>query len=452
MNTGAEKALRAGNLRDVQVDTAGGPPHKAAMGGLELWGGHECSLNRVGDVFRDQTVLSGHQTRIDDLERFAALGVSALRYPALWERTELQPGVRTFAWLDARLARLTELKVRPILTLVHHGSGPRWTDLLDDGFAPGLAAHARAVARRYPDVADYTPVNEPLTTARFSALYGHWHPHAREPALFWRAFLNQIDAIRLSMAAIEDVNPRARLVQTEDLGVCQSTPRLADQARFENERRWLTWDLLCGHVTSDHPLHAHIAGYGMADRLARIADDPRPPDVIGINHYVTSDRYLDEDPERYPPETRGGNARLAYADVEAVRVRRGGTAKFEDLLHQAWERYARPLALTEVHIGCTRDEQLRWFLEGWSGAEAARARGACVVAVTAWSLLGAFGWNELLRSAGAYESGVFDVSTGKPRRTVLAKLLRRVASGQVSCPVAQTAGWWRRDDERAIYR
>ncbi|RYG78373.1 MAG: glycoside hydrolase, partial [Alphaproteobacteria bacterium] len=41
---------------------------------LELWGGHECTVNRVGDVWMDQTIRSGHQDRIGDLDLFAELG------------------------------------------------------------------------------------------------------------------------------------------------------------------------------------------------------------------------------------------------------------------------------------------------------------------------------------------------------------------------------------------
>ena len=48
--------------------------------------------------------------------------------------------------------------------------------------------------------------------------------------------------------------------------------------------------------------------------------DGCPPDIIGINHYVTSERFLDERLDRYPPHTHGGNDRHRYADVEAVRV------------------------------------------------------------------------------------------------------------------------------------
>ena len=144
---------------------------------LELWGGHECTVNRVGAAWRDQTVLSGHEDRVEDLDRFAELGLRALRYPVLWERTERAPGVFDWDWPDERLTRLRRLGLRPVVGLLHHGSGPAWTDLLDPGFAEGLAAFAGAVAKRYPWVDDWTPVNEPLTTARFSALYGHWYPH-----------------------------------------------------------------------------------------------------------------------------------------------------------------------------------------------------------------------------------------------------------------------------------
>ena len=38
---------------------------------------------------------------------------------------------------------------------------------------------------------DWTPVNEPLTTARFSGLYGIWYPHASNEGAFWRALANQ---------------------------------------------------------------------------------------------------------------------------------------------------------------------------------------------------------------------------------------------------------------------
>jgi hypothetical protein len=52
---------------------------------LELWGGHECTVNRVGDAWYDQTPRSGHDRRIEDLALFAGTGMRSIRYPALWE-------------------------------------------------------------------------------------------------------------------------------------------------------------------------------------------------------------------------------------------------------------------------------------------------------------------------------------------------------------------------------
>ena len=414
---------------------------------LELWGGHECTVNRVGDGWMDQTRLSGHHDRPGDLDLFADLGLKALRYPVLWERVSPDsPDKADWSWSDERLERLRALDIRPIVGLVHHGSGPHYTNLLDDGFAEGLARHARATAERYPWVKDWTPVNEPLTTARFSALYGLWYPHLRDEGAFWRALLNQIDAVRLSMKAIREVVPDARLVQTEDLGRCYGTELTAEQAAFENHRRFMTWDLLCGSVKPGHALWPRLVRFGLKKRLAAIAADPCPPDIVGVNHYVTSDRFIDHRVERYPPETRGGNGWIEYADVEAVRVLEQSPRGLALALEDAWERYHLPVAVTECHLGCTREEQLRWLGEAWATVRQAHADGMDVRALTAWSLLGAYDWDSLLTNArGRYECGVFDVRSGTPRPTAAAGLLKALSNRAATPLAASGEGWWRRD-------
>jgi dTDP-4-dehydrorhamnose reductase len=417
------------------------------MPALELWGGHECTVNRVQECYRDQTVLSGHQDRIDDLALFAGLGVRALRYPVIWERVAPNaPDERDWTWTDQRLAEIRRLGMRPIAGLLHHGSGPAYTSLIADDFVSLFADYAEAAAERYPWVEDWTPVNEPLTTARFSALYGHWYPHARDERLFWIALLNQVDAVRQAMARIRKLNPAARLIQTEDLGQTYATPPLAEQAAFDNHRRWLTWDLLTGKVTRDHALWPRLHRFGLEDRLKAIAGTPCPPDVIGVNHYLTSERFLDHRVELYPPERRGGNAFVAYADVEAVRVMNPPSVGLAGLLEQAWERYGLPLAVTESHNGCTREEQMRWTLEGWRAAERLIARGVDVKAVTSWALLGSYDWNSLLaQAAGHYEPGAFDLRGGRPMPSAMTAMLADLAAGREPHPVARGQGWWRRD-------
>ncbi|MBH0238521.1 glycoside hydrolase family 1 protein [Methylobrevis albus] len=413
---------------------------------LALWGGVEATVNRIGGLWLDQLRESGHHDRPDDLDQFADHGISALRQPILWERTEHACGVLDWSWPDLWMARMAQRGLRPIVGLLHHGSGPAWTGLAEADFAPGLAAYAEAVARRYPWVEDWTPVNEPLTTARFSGLYGHWYPHHRDETAFWTLLLNQVDATRLSMRAIRRIIPHARLVQTEDFGQTYATPSCQPQADHDNIRRFASWDLLCGMVVRGHPLHRHLCDMGFHRRLEAIAADPCPPDVIGLNHYVTSDRFLDHRLARYPAHMHGGNGRIAYADVEAVRVI-DGEDTWARHLDTLWSRYRRPIAITECHLGCDcPDEQVRWFAECWSEALAARQRGVEVLAVTAWALVGSTGWNALLTAPGGLrERGAFEPTAGGLEPMPLAGLLRAVASGAYPAAAA-IPGWWRRPE------
>jgi dTDP-4-dehydrorhamnose reductase len=125
----------------------------------------------------------------------------------------------------------------------------------------------------------------------------------------------------------------------------------------------------------------------------------------------------------------------------------------ERLLLATCERYGLPVAITECHNGCTREEQMRWLGETWDAAKRLRQRGAPVVAVTAWSLLGAFDWNRLLTvDGGHYEVGVFDIRAPEgPRPTAVAALCRQLAdegSGRATAdrhPVTAGPGWWSRD-------
>ena len=417
----------------------------------DMWAGLECTINRVGSRFRDQLMYAHHYERPEDVERIASLGVRAVRYPVLWERHADNED----AWVvtDRALDNLRRHGIDVIAGLVHHGSGPSHTDLLDPEFADGLASFARTVAQRYPWIRRFTPINEPLTTARFAALYGLWYPHRKSDRAFVTAIVNQAAAIQRAMSAIREIVPDAELIQTEDLGFIHSTPKLSYQARFENERRWLTFDLLTGRVKPGHRLWTYLRrSAGVSELLQSIcetaADPAAQPAILGVNHYLTSERFLDDRTDFYPAWMYGGNGRHRYVDVEAVRVLQEGPLGPAELLRQTWERFHRPIAVTEVHLACTREQQMRWLHEVWNAAVDVRREGIDVVAVTAWSAFGAYDWKSLLtKDELAYESGLFDVRAPAPRETALVPMVRSLAAkGTYDHPALDAVSWWRRDD------
>jgi len=416
---------------------------------LEIWGGVECSIVRIGDGTRNQLAETGHLDRPTDLDLIAGLGLRTIRYPVLWEMVETAPGRRDWSWPDSRLPRLRELGIDPIAGLLHHGSGPAWADWLHPDFPDLFADYAALVARRYPWIELFTPINEPFTTARISGMYAQWQPHGSDEPTCLRLTVRQCLAITRAMAAIRRVTPAARLVQTEDFGRVFATPLLSAQADYENERRWLATDLLCGRVTPGHLFWDRLLGAGVDEAaLTELAHASCAPDMIGIDYYLTSDRFLDEAAELYPGEQVGGNGRERYVDIAAARsaVPLGNFGLYWRL-QEVWHRYGLPIAVTELHNGSTRDEQLRWLAEGWRAAQAARAAGVDVRAVAAWSLFGAVDSNSMLvRQDGYYEPGAFDTRFPAPRKTVVADAIRSLSTGvPFDHPVLDRPGWWGAD-------
>lgn len=421
----------------------------------ELWGGIECSYNRVRSKYFDQLHYSNHYSRAaHDISLFAKLGITTMRYPVIWER--LQPRAnQPIDWssVDVPLNELRQHGIKPIAGLVHHGSGPRYADIISQEFASGLSSFAAKVAAKFPWIEYYTPVNEPLTTARFCGLYGVWYPHKRNDRTFVKALLNELKGVVLSMQEIRKINPQAKLVQTEDLAKIYSTPFMAYQAVFENHRRWLTYDILCGKLKPGHALWSYFKKYAPSENdLYFFSENTCPPDIIGLDYYPTSERYLDENLDRYPMEKHGHNHRHRYADAEAIRVRHSEPSGPRVLLKEVWDRYKIPMVVTEVHINCDYDNQIRWFGEIRNTCINLIESGVDIRAVTTWAMLGSYGWNRLLTLPhGDYESGAFDVSTGTPVATPIADFIAKLAKDpDYIDPAMEQNGWWH-DEERFFF-
>jgi dTDP-4-dehydrorhamnose reductase len=435
------------DFKETNVERAGSAP--------ELWGGVECSLWRIDNRYHDQLEMTGHyRWAMEDFERFAELGIKMLRYPVLLEFHERDKNYKKyFDDTEVRLNKIRSLGIIPIVEFMHHGCGPSHATFLDKNFVPLMRNFAKEVAARFQWLEYYCPVNEPLTTARFSGLYGIWYPHAFNDKIFARIFVAQIMATIVAIQEIRKVNPAAKFIQTEDLCKVYSTSTLSYQAEFENARRWLTFDALTGRIVPGHPLWDYLLWIGISKNdLQFISANATPPDILGLDHYLTSERYLDENIENYPNVPTGGNGRHEYVDIEAIRVKLSEPSGLPVLVRECWQRYQLPMALSEIHIGCSTANQIRWFNEAWNVASFWNAVGVPIKGVCAWALLGAYGWSDLLRKIpGTYEPGVFDVEFGRFKDNDYAQFLKSIGHQEkYQHDTLNEAGWWRRDD-RFIY-
>jgi dTDP-4-dehydrorhamnose reductase len=401
---------------------------------LELWASPEPTIARVeAGTVRDQLAETGHDARDSDIALIARLGVAASRYPVLWERDDL-------VWARRRLEALRASGVAPIVTLVHHGSGPVGTDLLDDRFPELLAAYAQRVARAFPWVERWTPINEPLTTARFATLYGLWYPNrVADHVAFGQAITNEALAIIGAMERIRAINPRAQLVLTEDLQrFTAADPGVEGYVAHKRERMYLSAELLMGRVVAGHPLYRYLTEECnvSSGRLRAIAERATPPDLMGFNYYPHSERYLFSGP--HGPE----NLAAVYIEDRPITPR--------PLLRAAYERLELPLALSEIHVRGTESERAAWLLARVEDVLALRREGVPVVAAGAWAAFGMVDWHSLLRRRdGVVEDGIYTFARRdeSPRCTEVSRTLQRLCAGETlerpSC-----RPWWECEERR----
>ena len=99
--------VRASSVRspgDSGLQGGAGPaaPGHAAPP-LEVWGGIECSVVRIGDAWRDQVRETGHHDRPGDLDQVALVRVEQL-YPfparALRAQFDAYPGAERVLWVQ----------------------------------------------------------------------------------------------------------------------------------------------------------------------------------------------------------------------------------------------------------------------------------------------------------------------------------------------------------------
>ena len=408
---------------------------------FEIWASPEPTIARVdAHRFVDQLALTGHDRRASDVALLGSLGVDASRVPVLWERAAPDdPATIDLEWAKNRVAAVATCGIAPIVTLLHHGSGPRYTCLLDPAFPALFAAYAEAAAEAMPWVRRWTPINEPLTTARFATLYGVWHPNLRDDRAFGRAMVHQTLAQQAAMARIRAVRAGAEFVFTEDLqDFTAGDDATRAYAAFLRERMYLSIELVAGRVDRDHPLASYLVdrcGVSAAE-LEAMRAGATPPDLVAFNHYPHSERFLFT------------AADGSVGDVPAVYVRGEEPPRAAPLLWPAAQRLGLPLAIGEVHVHGTAIERVRWLAQHVDDVCALREAGVDLRAIGVWAAFGMTDWHSLLRDdAGVNEDGIFTFAgaTGLPERTALADAVcDLVRTGRV--PMPETRGWWERDD------
>ena len=354
--------------------------------------GIECSAPRIADGRRqDELIKTGHWDRVEeDLDLVASFGIRFLRYGVPFHVVARDPKRLDWGWMDRAMTALRARGIEPIIDLLHFGLPDDLVGFIDPRLPERFSAYAMAVAERYPWVRYYTPVNEPLISAMFSARLGWWNERRTDDASFVRAIDHIATCAVLGMEAIRERRPDAIFLQSDSCeGYVPTTPDAAAVARFRNELRFVGFDLTYGRRPGATVV-AWLAEHGFGDdRLAWFESHGSAAGcIVGHDYYEGSEWSIDAD----------GNTQQAIA-------RRGYTA----LAREYHDHLGLPFMLSETNID--GDRAPAWLAEQWAAVLQLRLEGFPIRGLCWYGFVDHVDWDSALReSAGrANACGLVDL-------------------------------------------
>jgi beta-glucosidase/6-phospho-beta-glucosidase/beta-galactosidase len=360
------------------VDPLADAPVLEPEAGFVMASGIECSapLNAAG-VRMDELVKTGHVDRVEeDVRLVRETGIRYLRYGIPFHRVAPGEGVFEWAFVDRALEACRSQGVVPIADLLHFGVPDDLDGFQDPALADRFRAYAAAFAERYPWVRYYTPVNEPLITAEFSARLGYWNEALSDERAFVRALLNVARCVVLASAEIRARRSDAVLIQSD---TCHYThplrPHDTARADLENELRFAGYELAYGRplpgIVADH-LVAH--GATRADLAWFEQNGSDEGAIVGTDYYAGSEREVRPDGSLGPSGVRLGYYRLA---------------------REYQERLGRPFMHAETNA--EGEGAVEWLLGQWAEVSRLRADGVPIRGFTWYGFIDHVDWDTALR-------------------------------------------------------
>ena len=361
--------------------------------------GIECSYPTIqnGAVRRDQLRECGHYDRYkEDLGLVKELGLKVLRYGLPYYSIHKGHGKYDWEFADLAMAEIKRLGITPILDLLHFGL-PDWIgDFQNPELPVYFADYCGAVAKRYPWVRYYTPVNEIYVTARISGKDGVWNEQLKTDKGFVTALKHCVAASIMGNQQIAKHRPDCVIVQSESAEFTHELcATISDETKLNNELRFLSLDLLYAH-----PPCTTVGMYMMDNGMTRqeyewfMAGKPPGYQVMGNDYY-------------------GRNERIKLSDG-SIQTSMDVLGWYE-ITHAYYERYHMPVMHTETNV-FDAEKAPMWLYKQWINILRMRQDGVPVLGFTWYSLTDQIDWDtqlgELNHNVNA--CGLYDLDR-KPR-------------------------------------
>jgi beta-glucosidase/6-phospho-beta-glucosidase/beta-galactosidase len=361
--------------------------------------GIECSYPTIenGKLRRDQMEECGHyENWKTDFQLVTDLGLKVLRYGLPYYKIHLAPNKYDWSFADEAMNEIKNLGIVPILDLLHFGL-PGWLgNFQNPEFPIHFGDYAEAVAKRYPWVRFYTPINEIYVTARMSAKDGLWNEQLKSDKAFVTAIKHLVAASTLATHGIARQRPDAVIVQSESAEyIHEAYASPSPEIALINKLRFVALDLLYAYPPdADVCLYLFDNGLTREEYEWKMRGEPPGYQIMGNDYYGRNEHILFSD-----------NTRISGEDVLG----------WYQVTKKYYQRYKKPVMHTETNVF---DAHMApsWIWKQWINVLRMRDDGVPVLGFTWYSLHDQIDWDIGLaeKRGNICPCGLYDLNR-KPR-------------------------------------
>ena len=378
--------------------------------------GIECSYPTIdqGKTRRDLLAECDHYNRYkEDLGLVKELGLKVLRYGLPYYKIQQSADKYDWEFADLAMAEMQRLGITPVLDLMHFGV-PDWLGNFQNPDLPvHFADYCEQVAKRYPWVRYYTPVNEIYVTAKSSAKDGIWNEQLKDDKAFVTAMKHTVAASIMGTQQIAKHRPDCIIVQSESAEFmhelhAEHTPAV----QMENSLRFLSLDLLYAHQPSGEVVN-YLYDNGMTRQEYDWFMKGEPPgyQVMGNDYYGRNEKIM-----------------LPDGSIQTSMDVLG----WYTITSEYYKRYNKPVMHTETNVFDAKEAPM-WLWKQWTNILRMRKDGVPVLGFTWYSLIDQVDWETgLAEKKGVVNAcGLYDLDR-KPRPVADAYKMLLQEYGQIT--------------------
>lgn len=307
--------------------------------------------------------LANHYGRYkEDFDLLQKMNMNAYRFSVEWSRIEPNEGawnVEAIAHYKEYALELKRRNIESIVTLFHFTLPVWFADM--GGFerrsnVKYFTRFAEKIISELGTSIRYViTINEPEVYASESYYLAHWPPMLSNPFKLWRVINNLAYAHKQTAKAIHGLNRRYKV------SISKNTNYF-----YAGDNAWLS------------NLSAGIMQFFQDDYF--IKRFIKHCDFLGVNYYQSQRVY---GYRIHNPETQ-------QSDIQ----RQMSPGDIEYALERLWNKYHKPIMITENGLADSRDEWRKWWLtETLVGVQKALKRGVQIDGYLHWSLMDNFEWS-----------------------------------------------------------